>query len=57
MKKMSILFIGCASDIGGAPRSMISMISNLRDCYNIEPIVITPLKEGVVNEFCKQNKI
>ena len=54
---MTVLFIGCVNDSGGAPRSMMSMIFNLKKYYKIEPIVITPLEKGVVNDFCKKNNI
>lgn len=57
MKKITVLFLGCVNDNGGAPKSMVSMISNLVKLYKIIPIVISPLNEGILYEFCKSNNI
>lgn len=54
MKKQNVLFISDKSETGGAPKSMMDMISQLSKDYNI--IVITPLV-GKVYDFCSDNNI
>ena len=44
---MKVLYITDRDDKFGAPKSMIEMILNLRKKYNIEPIVITSVKNNI----------
>lgn len=53
---MKVLYITDRDDKFGAPKSMIEMILNLRKKYNIEPIVITSVKNNI-NKICTENKI
>lgn len=57
MKNINVLFIGCTSDHGGAPKSMLQMIKYLFKFNNVNPIVITPLHDGIINNFCSENNI
>lgn len=53
---MKILYITDADDKYGASKSLEEMILNLRNKYNIEPIVLTSKNTGV-NRFCDKNEI
>lgn len=53
---MKVLFICNKGEIGGATNSLLTLIEHLKE-MNIEPIVITPSKDGKVMNFCKKAEI
>ena len=53
---MKVLYITDRDDKFGAPKSMVEMILNLRKKYEIEPIVITSIKNNI-NKICEENGI
>ena len=53
---MKILFICNKGEIGGATKSLLTLLEHLKS-MDITPIVLTPNKNGKVKEFCEKNKI
>lgn len=57
MKKLKVLYISHSDPgLGGAPKSLVELINNLRSNYNVYPIVCVHSKDMVYN-FCKRNNI
>lgn len=57
MRKIRVLFISHSDPgKGGAPKSLIELIINLRNNFNVEPIVCVH-SEDAVYKFCKKNEI
>lgn len=50
---MKILFISHSSELYGASKSMLYLIIDLKERYNIEPIVLTPDRGMLTNELDK----
>ena len=53
---MKVLYILNKCEIGGATKSALTLIELLKE-NGVEPIVISPKKSGVVENFCKRKKI
>lgn len=53
---MKVLFITHVTDLGGANRSMLQLIKELKENYNIEPFVIYP-KLNQENKFNLKNEL
>lgn len=51
---MNVLFIQDIGDVGGATKSLLELISNLHNKYNVNPIVVTS-DYNSVNKFCEKN--
>ena len=54
---MKIIYIFNKSEIGGATKSGLVLIKKMKDNYNVVPIVLTPVENGKVEKFCKNNNI
>lgn len=53
---MNILYIFNRGEIGGATKAMLNTISGLKNT-NINPIIISPNKNGFVSKYCLDNNI
>lgn len=53
---MRILFISSGDEKYGAPKSMMELVDNLKERYDIEPIMITCI-EGKISKWCKEKGI
>lgn len=53
---MNILFICNKAEIGGAINSLLSLVVLLKK-KGINPIMVTPNKNGIVKKFCRENNI
>lgn len=52
---MKVLFISHESALNGAPRSMLYLIEDLKNRFNIEPIVLTTQQGPLIEELEKRN--
>ncbi len=53
---MKVLFVADVAESGGATKSLISMIGELKSVHDIEPIIAVS-KKGIVTSFCEKNNI
>lgn len=53
---MKVLFVSNEIEKGGATKSMLTLVKQLKH-LNIKCIVITPVKNGYVYNYCKNNNI
>lgn len=57
LRKLKVLFISHQDPgIGGAPKSLIELMKNLKKMYHVDPIAIVENKDAVYS-FCKENNI
>ena len=53
---MKVLYVLSRDDKFGAPRALMEMVSTLKEKYNIEPVILTPVKNRI-NEQCDKLNI
>lgn len=53
---MKVVYFSHSDGKYGAPRSLMDLVLNLRQIYNIEPIIVTS-KQNELNELCDKNGI
>ncbi len=58
-KKIKVLFVTHYTQMGGANHSMVQLIKELRDNYNVDPLVLAPKGDGKYSIFtvCKEQGI
>ena len=56
MKQMRVLLISDADDQYGAPRAMLELALELKNKYEIHPIILT-CSNSSINKFCDKNSI
>ena len=56
MEKLTVLFISHEDSQFGAPKSLMELVKNLKDNYNVYPILLLHSKDDVYR-FCKKEQI
>lgn len=56
-KRLNVLFISHNdAGMGGAPRSLLELVVTLKKYFNVNPIMVVPVKDDVY-KYCKDNQI
>ena len=53
---MKVLFVANQYQIGGATKSLLCLMKQLKEIYQVEPVVLIP-NDGYLLDMCKQEKI